>query len=53
VFRFITHFLFDLSSDSSCCSEKELSGISSDSLMSNHLLISEMLLSRSAFPSCI
>jgi len=27
VFRFITHFLFDLSSDSSCCSEKELSGI--------------------------
>src|SRR5882724_622394 len=26
---------------------------SSDSLMSNHLLISEMLLSRSGFPSCI
>jgi len=27
VFHFITHFLFDLSSDSSCCYEKELSGI--------------------------
>jgi len=25
--HFITHFLFDLSSDLSCCSEKELSGI--------------------------
>jgi len=50
---FYYSFLFDLSSDSSCCSEKELSGISSDSLMSNCLLISEMLLSHSAFPSCI
>jgi len=42
VFCFITHFLFDLSSDSSCCSEMESS---SDSLMSNHLQISDMLLS--------
>jgi len=46
-------FSFDLSSDSSCCSERNFLEFSSDSLMSNHLLISEMLLSHSAFPSCI
>ena len=47
MFHFITHFLSDLSSDMSCCSKMELS---SDSLMSNHLQISEMLLSHSGFP---
>jgi len=51
VFLFFTHFLFDLSSDSSCCSEKEISGIFLYHWWGIALLISEMLLSHSGFRS--
>jgi len=53
VFHFITHFLFDLSSDSSCCSEKDLSGIFLELIDEQSLTDLRMLLSHSGFPSCI
>jgi len=50
VFCFITHFLFDLSSDLSCCSMTELSGRFLWLIDEQLLTDSEMLLSCSGFP---
>jgi len=53
LFHFITHFLFDLSSDSSCCSVKELSGIFPWLIDEKSLTDLWNVASRSGFPSCI